>query len=647
MILSNTNGFESTERARKLRLRECRDAASACIKALWLLIAVSCLEFTPALHAEEVSREDALKAFAAVPVLEHGRYKPWDSVARNSLLMIYEKQKFRYNGEKWEAVEWLGEVLFDGSKSDQRQIFRVMHPDVRMLLGNEDETQKYYSFNEILKNLPKLAEQADQAAKLDVQLRDPYQKAVVRLSRNVTLYQNLKHTLDPPGSGTLRNELNHFAEWSGEPLAAFQAHQGGQEHDVEALQQFLRTASVYKRLSELTHCRPIPTNDTTGTEDWMGLWDTLVKEAHSGELPLAVEYYAELSDRYQQGEWQAFVETCEKLIAELQTHRAEAISTASLETMFNRSEVFYRTAVLYVVIFLIVMVSWLKLSWQVPLGRLALWLVTIAVVLHTAGLILRVVIQDRPPVTNLYSSALLVGWGAVVLGLVMERLYKNGIGAAAASMVGFKSLLVAHNLAGDGDTMTMMQAVLDSNFWLATHVIVIILGYSATFFAGFLAIMYIFFGFFTKLLTAERAKALDGMVYGIICFALLFSFVGTVLGGIWADQSWGRFWGWDPKENGALLIVLWNAIILHCRWGKFMGTQGTMIAAVFGNIVTVWSWFGTNMLGVGLHSYGFMEKAFFWLMAFGFFMLMIMAIGTIPTRLWDSFITQKKLAKKG
>jgi ABC-type transport system involved in cytochrome c biogenesis permease subunit len=65
----------------------------------------------------------------------------------------------------------------------------------------------------------------------------------------------------------------------------------------------------------------------------------------------------------------------------------------------------------------------------------------------------------------------------------------------------------------------------------------------------------------------------------------LFSFVGTILGGIWADQSWGRFWGWDPKENGALLIVLWNAIILHSRWGGFIRERGLAVMSVFGNIV--------------------------------------------------------------
>jgi hypothetical protein len=89
-----------------------------------------------------------------------------------------------------------------------------------------------------------------------------------------------------------------------------------------------------------------------------------------------------------------------------------------------------------------------------------------------------------------------------------------------------------------------------------------------------------------------------------------------MLGGIWADQSWGRFWGWDPKENGALVIVLWNAIILHARWGGYARERGIMAMAIVGNIITSLSWFGVNMLGVGLHSYGFMDGAFRALMGF-------------------------------
>jgi cytochrome c biogenesis factor len=145
----------------------------------------------------------------------------------------------------------------------------------------------------------------------------------------------------------------------------------------------------------------------------------------------------------------------------------------------------------------------------------------------------------------------------------------------------------------------------------------------------------------------ELGKALSKMVYGIVCFATLFSFVGTVLGGIWADQSWGRFWGWDPKENGALLIVLWNAIILHARWGGLVRDRGIMNLTVFGNIVTSFSWFGVNMLGIGLHSYGFMDAAFKWLMLFMGGQLLIIAVGLLPLRLWRSFRTGEPLPPAG
>jgi ABC-type transport system involved in cytochrome c biogenesis permease subunit len=221
--------------------------------------------------------------------------------------------------------------------------------------------------------------------------------------------------------------------------------------------------------------------------------------------------------------------------------------------------------------------------------------------------------------------------------------------------------------------MEMLWVVLDTNFWLATHVVVITLGYAATFAAGLLAIAYILLGVFTPLLKekigtrettlyaagnrlgakavevpsrrsksddqVELGKALSKMVYGVVCFATLFSFVGTVLGGIWADQSWGRFWGWDPKENGALLIVIWNAIILHARWGGMVRDRGVMNLAVFGNIVTSFSWFGVNMLGIGLHSYGFMDAAFKWLMMFICSQLVMIGIGLLPLHLWRSFRT--------
>jgi ABC-type transport system involved in cytochrome c biogenesis permease subunit len=274
------------------------------------------------------------------------------------------------------------------------------------------------------------------------------------------------------------------------------------------------------------------------------------------------------------------------------------------------------------------------------LRRSAFYLIALAWVIHTTGLVFRMYLEGRPPVTNLYSSAIFIGWGAVILGMVLEKIYRDGIGCVVAGSAGFVTLIIAHNLALTGDTMEMMRAVLDTNFWLATHVVAVTLGYASTFVAGFLAIIYILRGVFTTTLTSETAKSLARMVYGIVCFATLFSFVGTVLGGIWADQSWGRFWGWDPKENGALLIVLWNATILHARWGGLVRERGLMNLAVFGNIVTSFSWFGVNMLGIGLHSYGFMDAAFKWLMLFIGSQVAIIILGLLPQKLWRSFQTR-------
>jgi len=126
------------------------------------------------------------------------------------------------------------------------------------------------------------------------------------------------------------------------------------------------------------------------------------------------------------------------------------------------------------------------------------------------------------------------------------------------------------------------------------------------------------------------------MVYGVVCFCLVFSTIGTILGGVWANDSWGRFWGWDPKENGALMIVLWTALILHARWGGMVRSRGIAVLSVFGGIITAWSWFGVNQLGVGLHSYGFTDSITFWLLVFVGSQLAIIGLGLLPRGMWRS-----------
>jgi cytochrome c-type biogenesis protein CcsB len=340
--------------------------------------------------------------------------------------------------------------------------------------------------------------------------------------------------------------------------------------------------------------------------------------------------------------------------------------------LFNRFEPFYVCMMLYVTVAVLGFGYWLFSGTRFGtfIGRTATGILILTLLVHSLGLVARVYLSGRPPVTNLYSSAIFIAWAGVVLCVGLELVYRNGIASVVGAALAAPSLIIAHYLAADGDTMKMLQAVLDTNFWLATHVVVVTLGYAATFLAGVLGIAYVIAGIFTRggggadsLLTKSRVaasvvsaarapvtgwvvvsggsaslKTLSRMIYGIVCFAMLFSFVGTILGGIWADQSWGRFWGWDPKENGAVLIVLWNAIVLHARWGGLVKDRGVALLAIFGNVVTAWSWFGTNMLGIGLHSYGFMDKAMFWLVTFVVAQLGLILIGSlVPTNWWRSF----------
>ncbi len=378
------------------------------------------------------------------------------------------------------------------------------------------------------------------------------------------------------------------------------------------------------------------------------------------EVDPVLGLYETLKASYARNDFSTFNSTVAEL-RKIGTERAgEDASTLGFEKTYNGFEPFYRSSIAYVLIFMIAGISWLAATYSASLGRKgetarmlrnAAYILTAIVLLsHTFGLAGRMYIEGRPPVTNLYSSALFIGWGAVLLCFLTEKYLRLGVASAMGSLVGFGSLVIAHNLSLDsslnptGDTMEMMRAVLDSNFWLATHVVIITIGYSTTFLAGFLGIAYVFhklalslFGdsvkYGTKLMSTEKdgQRILGSMIYGITCFSLFFSLVGTVLGGIWADQSWGRFWGWDAKENGALLIVIWNAILLHARWSGIAKIRGIASIAIFGNIVTAWSWFGTNMLGVGLHSYGFMDKAFNPLMYFILSQLIFIGIAYLPS----------------
>jgi cytochrome c-type biogenesis protein CcsB len=652
----------------------------------WILIvAIFGLYAASTLRPRKDKGEYHLQSFASLPVVLNGRVQPLDSVARNALIMIrgnssvplegngaggqwgdlqeLHKQgalplterkfyQFSRRPQKLKPIEWLLETATKPEQADQRFIFSVDHPDLKSELklagkGLERSGLAYFNYAQLLPHREKIVADARVAGDKEAQTRSTYEKAVFRLANTMVVYERLKNSFQPEGSHNFEQELEDFAA-NVKTLRTTARETGSTESVDEGLvAQVTQSFREFHAMAALGYPFAVP--PPSGSHD-RELWQTIggsltnyVATQATSYHP-AVTHYAALLTAFGHGKADDFN-------AELAGYRnwlakedfGIELSKGSSELFFNNYAPFKTSIVIYLVAFLLAAFS-MFVPWP-SLRHGAAGLIGLALVIHTSGLIFRMVLEGRPPVTNLYSSAIFIGWGTVVLGVIVERFWKNGLGSFVASLIGVITLIIAHNLSLDGDTMEMLQAVLDTNFWLATHVVVITLGYSAMFLAGFLGIVYLVLGVFTPKLNEKVGssgagvtvgKAIGKIVYGIICFATLFSFVGTVLGGIWADQSWGRFWGWDPKENGALLIVLWCAIILHARWGGLVRDKGIMVLAIFGNVITAFSWFGTNMLGVGLHSYGFMDAAFRWLMIFNATQVLAMLLGAIPDRHWRS-----------
>ena len=586
----------------------------------WLLPAVCMLYLAAnAFRATRPSEGLDFHGFGSLPVVSNGRVQPLDSLARNTLLAIHAKQRVPGDDAPPTPTAWLAELAFKPALADTRKIFLIHHDDILGLTELSRAAEKSFSFDQLKPAFPALQKEAGRIEKIDAQARSAYEKALMQLTRNLFAYNQLKHAISLPQKENMETELSLFLEKVTAALAAADSKK------VPSDQPLIDDASA--RMREMLSWAPLSEVFTSpsgkGNEGWRKLPDSVIDSADTGKLHPAALAYARLGDSYRVGDTAGFNSTVADYRKWLTENRSDAARKSSAETLFNCIAPFYQSMAMYVAAFLCAAFSWLRVGSTARIAAFRILLLGFAV--HTAGLIARMVLEGRPPVTNLYSSAIFIGWGVIVLSTALEIFHRNAIGTAVAAAVGFATLLIAHHLSLSGDTLEMMRAVLDTNFWLATHVVIITLGYSACFLAGGIAIAWILRRAFGGIPPATSAS-MRGMVYGVICFATLTSFVGTVLGGIWADQSWGRFWGWDPKENGALLIVIWNAIILHARWGGMVKERGMMVMAVFGNIVTSWSWFGTNMLGIGLHSYGFTDAAFFWLSAFIVSQLVIMAL---------------------
>jgi len=626
-----------------------------------------------------------VRAFGQLPVLLNGRVQPFDSVGHNALLQIRSTSdvpleevpswQFWHHAEKLTSSAWLLEVMGRPDLADGRPIFLVHNPELlgELNLGNvgvEKSGLHYYSYNQLVGVMPIIMQQAAKVQDVDEKTRTPLQRQVYKLANAIILYSELKLTLHPKEVEDLAGQMDQIQLAIGPGVTAISAKEDGKPFNQQDYDRLVKIWDMYAPLEKDPNGGqryPLvipPVDPASSNADWGNVGFGVIESLKTGTVIPPVHHLVLAMDAFKNGKATAFNQAVDSYTDWLQQFYPKQLAKGRHEFKFNELKLFLYGIIMYIPAFLLACGSLLTFGTFTRLSeslrRSSFYLILLAFCLHTTGLVFRMYLEGRPPVTNLYSSAIFIGWAAVVIGIGLEWVYRLGIGNLVASLAGFVTLLIAQSLALGGDTMEMMRAVLDTNFWLATHVVVVTLGYAATFFAGLLGITYIMLGLFTPVLAekvgssetkrgkpssqTDVGRALSMMAYAVICFATLFSFVGTVLGGIWADQSWGRFWGWDPKENGALIIVLWNAVILHARWGGLVRERGLMNLAVFGNVVTSFSWFGVNMLGIGLHSYGFMDAAFQWLRGFVALQLFIIALGILPMHYWRSF--QARLALK-
>ncbi|MBT4790254.1 MAG: cytochrome c biogenesis protein CcsA [Halobacteriovoraceae bacterium] len=355
--------------------------------------------------------------------------------------------------------------------------------------------------------------------------------------------------------------------------------------------------------------------------NWFSPWQTILQGKGS---PLTVKFFGlwgELSDAYLNSEefkWSSISQEISKLSLKMSNGRIDH-QRINWESDYNKWDLFTKAIAIYILGFLILSLSWIYKG--ALLQKISYGLLILGFIPHLFGLTLRCYIMNRPPVSTLYESVIFVAIVSVFSAIIYEKIKKNGVGTFIGMVLGIFLLFVSFGYEKQGDSMGMLVAVLNTNFWLATHVVTITIGYGCSFVASVLGHVYLVQTAINLKTKSSRfdLPSLNKSMNGATLYALFFVVLGTILGGIWADQSWGRFWGWDPKENGAMLICLWLLFILHGRLAGFFKPRLYAIGLVLTSIIVAVAWFGVNLLNVGLHSYGFTDSIAYNLLAFSLF----------------------------
>ncbi len=557
-----------------------------------------------------------------IPVLDNGRIKPLDTFARNLLLQFSGKDTYN----RHPAIEWFAQLLFSPDVIKDNKVFLINNPDIAAALSIEAAYDRRYSFAELQKSGKKLSELADAAGRIEQKQRSIVEEELIRVYENLEAYAGLSQVMIfafPHDDFTVRNpdviktfgfsknltelsflDVSLHARELRELTATLEHKDSAQwdENDQDAmklLKNFFRWSTTFNSLP-LTI---IPSS--VQPEVWLSPFDAIIKDIKNDQTKAMLSSLQNMTAAFWEGDQVQFDMAArlytDVIYQRIDTKAQKRLNTFSLELAYHALMPFLWARIFYILAFICFIVSltsaarfWYKAAWG---------LIILGFLPHLGALIARIIIMARPPVTSLYETFIFVACICVALGIWIERINKQWMGILVAAISGSVFLFIAARYSAEGDTLKMLVAVLNSNFWLATHVTTITMGYAATCVAGVLGHIWLIQACFKKdKATLNNTYQVMMIILGI---SLTLTFLGTNLGGIWADQSWGRFWGWDPKENGALMIVLWSAMLFHFRIAKMIGPLGMSVGVSLGVVVVMWAWFGVNLLSIGLHSYGF------------------------------------------
>lgn len=590
--------------------------------------------------------------FSQIPILHSGRVKPLSTFAREWLLVLYEKSHL----PGMSAEQWLMEVLFNPQNSSKRPLFKIRNPEVVDLLNIKKRDKNIYSFNDLSKALDNILEQLEQIKNKPEDERSLTENQLFNLYIKVLSYFQLKQSLalilplfSMPSHLAKELRMNPNKAYNYLEMAPFQQKiiqeiknlkivsfekLSEEKQKLILLSYQINTLSKNENNSLFKIISPLWSDDKTL---WHSPWEVIAKGKGSPTSAAYLESWISMERAWRTGQNRKTAgDRLYKKAVEISKGFTSPILLL-LEKIFNDIQFFQKSLVFYILAFLLLLFSFVfpaHLKFKIPIfqnvnkwktdlknsGKIHIrdlfykssFIVFISgFILHFTGILFRMIIMQRPPVSTLYESILFVSLVSVGLSLWMEKQRAKGEGLLIGAIVGSLLHFIGFKYQGV-ESMNLLVPVLNTNFWLATHVTCITIGYGVAIVTSLMGHIYIL----VKCFKGETLDVLHkNMQFGVF-LALFFCLFGTVLGGIWADQSWGRFWGWDPKENGALAIVIWLLVLIHGRLAGLLGTDSYAIGLILTNIVVAFSWFGVNLLNIGLHSYGFTSGAFWNLICF-------------------------------